>query len=83
MTEHAFVTKHSYEDYNFIPATYTVKILLNEVEEQFTRKVYSFLNMLGDIGAVSGALGGILYFFSDFYNASMFEDALIKTLFKF
>jgi hypothetical protein len=39
--------------------------------------------MLGDIGAVSGALGGILYFFSDFYNASMFEDALIKTLFKF
>jgi hypothetical protein len=39
--------------------------------------------MLGDIGALYGALLFIVNFFLDFYNASMFEDALIKTLFKF
>ena len=39
--------------------------------------------MIGDVGALSGALYGIVTFFVDFYNASMFEDALIKTLFKF
>ena len=81
-TDEAFVKKEKYEVSNSIKATYSVKILLSEEEEQFTRKVYTILDMLGEIGALSGALGIIVNYFLDFYNASMFEEALVKTLFK-
>jgi hypothetical protein len=39
--------------------------------------------MIGEIGALSGALAMITNLFIHYYNASMFDDMLVKTLFKF
>ena len=49
----------------------------------FHRKVYSFLDMLGDIGGLYDCLFLFVGFLVSSYNAHMFDLELVKTLFKF
>jgi len=49
----------------------------------FKRKVYSFLDMMADIGGLYDALFLITGFLINSYNAKMFELELVKSLFKF
>ena len=81
--EEQFLEKHEYVDFNFLNATFSVKVLLNEQEKTFKRQVYSLLELIGDIGGLLEGLKLITGSFIAFYNLSMFESALVKTLFKF
>ena len=54
-----------------------------DVEKIYKRKVYSLLEMLGNIGGLYEGLFIIIGFIVNFYNATMLELSLGKSLFKF
>jgi len=62
---------------------YTLHIVLEGKEKIYKRKVYSFLDMLGNIGGLFDGLLILMGFIFNFYNAIMFELSLGKSLFKF
>ena len=47
------------------------------------RKVYSLLDMIGDIGGLHDGLIFFVGFLVSFYNNCMFDLELVKSLFKF
>ena len=49
----------------------------------FKRKVYSLLDMIGDIGGLNDGLFFFVGFLVTSYNNCMFDLELVKTLFKF
>jgi len=52
-------------------------------QKLYKRKVYSLLDMMGDIGGLHDALFLLASFLIGSYNASMLELALVRKLFKF
>jgi hypothetical protein len=52
--------------------TFTLKIILKRDEMVFKRKVYTLLDMVGDIGGLYDGLIVLVGFFLNFYNASNF-----------
>ena len=62
---------------------FTLEISLKNEEKVFKRTVYSLLELVGDIGGLYDGLLFITSFFLRYYNASMFEQKLVETLFKF
>jgi hypothetical protein len=52
--------------------TFTLRIILRRDEMVFKRKVYTLLDMVGDIGGLYDGLIVLVGFFLNFYNASHF-----------
>ena len=69
------------EAYNSDP--FDLEIFLVSEVKLYKREVYTFLNMLGDIGGLYDGLLILTCFLLTSYNASMFELEASKTLFKF
>ena len=62
---------------------FALHIALKGEQKLYKRKVYSLLDMMGDIGGLHDALFLLASFLIGSYNASMFDLALVRKLFKF
>ena len=56
---------------------------LSGEEKVFKRQVYTFLDMISDIGGLNDGLIIITGFFLSAYNAAKFESAMTSSLFLF
>jgi hypothetical protein len=79
----SFLSRKTLEDANYDIYPYSMLIRLDSEIKVFKREVYSFLDMIGDIGGLFDGLLIISAFLLSTYNESMFELSLVKNLFKF
>jgi len=63
------------------PSIFYLRIELSRKEQFFKRKVYTLLDMIGDIGALSDGLILIIGFFLNSYNDSHFLSLIMESLF--
>ena len=79
-----FLLHDSFIDYEYPQnASFTLVIELSHEQLVFKRKVYSLLDMIGDIGGLYDGLFFIAGFLIRYFNHSTFDVALVTTLFKF
>ena len=79
----SFLSMKLSENADYGRYTYSIIIRLDSEIKVFKREVYSFLDMIGDIGGLFDGLLIITAFLLSTYNESMFELSLAKNLFKF
>jgi hypothetical protein len=68
-------------DLNVFEVTFTISFTLRGHETIFKRKVYTLLDMVGDVGGLYDGLAFLLGFFLNFYNDSHFRGVIMDTLF--
>jgi len=78
-----FVIPDSTTDMMKMNSVFNLEIHLKGEKKKFKRKVYSFLDMMGDIGGLHDALFLLAGILLNSYNSSMFDLALVKSLFVF
>jgi hypothetical protein len=79
-----FVVKESVGDFSYDSGyVFALHIALKGEQKLYKRKVYSLLDMMGDIGGLHDALFLLASFLIGSYNASMFDLAVVRNLFKF
>jgi len=79
----SFFIKDSYTDAFDMNEVFSLYISLKSEQKVYKRKVYSLLDMIGDVGGLHEALFLLGSFLLHSYNACMFDLALVGNLFKF